>query len=154
MVAAVDVIRRYSNLHILLLLFKIISCSSPTLVWSSVQSNPFNACPVEWMLPGESHSPWNEVSVDAWEGVEGAEIVQDNFRPGDVELDSMETLVFIHCLNMPSSSWAQWPGKGFHRQSVMRHRLQHYWKHICLRLLTVDLIVQLTMYSAIAEFAL
>ena len=28
-------------------------------------------------------------------------------------------------LNMPSSSRAQWPGIGFHRQSVKRHRLKH-----------------------------
>ena len=48
-------------------------------------------------------------------------------------------ILIQYLYNFPSSSLAQWPGIGFHRQSVKRHRLQHsvvYWKHICLRLLT------------------
>ena len=45
----------------------------------------------------------------------------------------------LSLLNMPSSLRAQWPGIGFHRQSMKRHRLQYfvvYLTHICLRLLT------------------
>ena len=62
---------------------------------------------------------------------------QDLRSASRCDLSSRSTELSL--LNMPSSSRAQWPGIGFHRQSVKRHRLQHsvvYWKHICLRLLT------------------